>query len=177
MEMYGMELIPRHEVFQTDKRNTKKTLLPIDAICTECGIIFNSYYEESCILCDDKRMIGYTDKTEDACGHKEFIVGKQSVDLRILLDFHIEDLRALCEIHGCQGGSRGKMAINIMKRLYPSLDKRIDESLVRKMIKRNSRRFRFWRDIEDAITRAKKSKKIELISADDCIDVTEIGKK
>lgn len=172
-----MELIPKNEVFQADKRNTKKTVLPIDAICTDCGIIFNSYYEESCILCDDKGIAGYADKIKDTCAHKEFIVGKQSIDLRILLDFHIEDLRALCEIHGCRGGSRGKMAINIMKRLYPALDKRIDEGLVRKMIKRNNKKFRFWRDIEDAITRAKKSKRIELISADDCIDAAEIGKK
>jgi hypothetical protein len=106
----------------------------------------------------------------EVCEHADFIIGRQSVDLRILLDFHLEDLRALCEIHGCsEGGSRAKMVVNIMKQLHSNLDKRINELLVRKMIVRNRKKFRFWRDIEDAISKVKRSGRIKLVSADDCI--------
>jgi len=168
MDRMELDLVPKNEMCQEDKRNTKKTILPTDAICIRCGVIFNSYYEDQCVICDD---------TEEKCQHDEFITGRESVDLRILLDYHIEDLRALAEIHGCsEGGSRGRMTIKIMEKLHSSLDKRIDENLIRKMIKRNSKRFRFWKDIEDAIHRAKKSGKIALVSADDCIEITEIGK-
>lgn len=163
-----LDLVPKNEMCQEDKRNTKKTILPTDAICILCGVIFNSYYEDQCVICED---------AEKKCPHDEFITGRESVDLRILLDYHIEDLRALAEIHGCsEGGSRGRMTIKIMEKLHSSLDKRIDENLIRKMIKRNSKRFRFWKDIEDAIHRAKKSGRIALVSADDCVEITEIGK-
>lgn len=198
-----MDLIPKNEVFQTDKRNTKKMALPTDAICTKCGIIFNSVFEDDCVICPTDKIIRKTDNkedsnnrliervekarqyvkkvdshTEDICDHRDFIVGRQGVDLRILLDFHMEDLRALCEIHGCsEGGSRGKMVINILRQLYPALDNRINESLVRKMIFRNRKRFRFWRDIEDAVGRAKRVEKIELVSADECVEITQISKK
>jgi hypothetical protein len=183
-----MELIPNNEVFQEDKRNTKKMMLPTDAVCTKCGIIFNSVYEDSCLICEDyseikketeKPVIRFVEEKDergqDICQHTDFIMGRQSVDLRILLDFHVEDIRALCEIHGCpEGGSRGKMVVNIMKHLHSNLDKRIDERLVRKMIVRNRKKFRFWRDIEDAINRAKKPGKIRLVQAEECLDITEI---
>lgn len=163
-----MDLIPKNEVFQEDSRNTKKTLLPTDAICVRCGVIFNSVYENRCFICSD---------TEETCQHKEFIIGRESVDLRILLDYHMEDLRALAEIHGCtEGGNRERTTIKIMERLHSSLDGRIDENLIRKMIKRNTKRFRFWRDIEDAIVRAKKSDGITLISEEDCVEIIEFGK-
>lgn len=42
------------------------------------------------------------------------------------------------------------------------------------MIKRNNRKLRFCTDIEDAIHRAKKSKNITLVDADDCIEITEL---
>lgn len=87
----------------------------------------------------------------------------------------MEDLLALAEIHGCgEGGGRGRITIKIMEKLHSSLDKRIDENLIRKMIKRNNRKFRFCTDIEDAIHRAKKSKNITLVDADDCIEITEL---
>lgn len=194
-----MELISNNDVYQTDKRNSRKMLLPTDAICVDCGIIFNAFYEGKCVICEDDKhndpIQGMGIKKEDIigenivkiikeelrckdniCDHKEFIFGKQSIDLRILLDYHMEDLRAICEIHGCSEGSRGKMVICIMTKLHPSLDKRIDEELIRKMIARNKKRFKFWRDIESAIHRAKKAKTIKLITADECIDITEIGK-
>lgn len=204
-----MDLIPKNEVFQNDKRNSRKMFLSTDAICTQCGIIFNAAYEDDCIICEKteidagnidsrgnegirahaERTIQYVKKMdskkkndiegEEKCEHKDFIIGRQGVDLRILLDFHVEDIRALCEIHGCsEGGSRGKMVINIMKQLYPHLDKRINENLVRKMIIRNRKKFRFWKDIQDAIDRAKKPKsgKIQIIEAEECLDITEIIK-
>ena len=195
-----MELIPNNEVFQEDKRNTKKMMLPTDAVCTKCGIIFNSVYEDECVICEDDReikeekdetkkeikeiekpVIRFVEEKEEeshiVCDHTDFIMGRQSVDLRILLDFHVEDLRAICEIHGCpEGGSRGRMVVNIMRQLYPSLDKRIDERLVRKMIVRNRKKFRFWKDIEEAISRAKKPGKLKLVKAEECIEITEIPK-
>ena len=192
-----MELIPHNEVFQEDKRNTKKMMLPTDAVCTKCGIIFNSVYEDECVICEDdleikvgtkeeikkeeKHIIRFVEDKEEegqeVCDHTDFIIGRQSVDLRILLDFHVEDLRALCEIHGCsEGGSRGRMVVNIMKQLYSNLDKRIDERLVRKMIVRNRKKFRFWKDIEDAITRAKKPGKIKIVRVEECMEITEIPK-
>lgn len=193
-----IDTIPKDEVFQEDKRNTKKMMLPTDAICAQCGVIFNSVYEDECVICEDYReikietrddtkgkediekpMIRFVEEKEDdgqeVCQHEDFIKGRQSVDLRILLDFHVEDIRALCEIHGCpEGGSRGKMVVNIMRHLHSNLDKRIDDRLVRKMIIRNRKKFRFWKDIEDAISRAKKPGKIRLVQAEECLDITEI---
>lgn len=170
--MSNIELVPNSDVYVDDKRNTKKMLLETDAVCVDCGAIFNAYYEDSCVICD---IPGGNDDVQNVCKHEEFIVGRESVDLRILLDYHMEDLKALCEVHGCsEAGGRGKMAINIMKKLHPALDKRIDELLIRKMIKRNSRRFRFWKDIKDAISRAKKSEKIRLVSADECMELVDI---
>lgn len=183
-----MDIVPSSEVFQTDKRNTKKMLLPIDAICVKCGTIFNSYYEDDCVTCigpEDKNNKEKGDKddnkSEDTCDHKEFINGRESVDLRILLDFHMEDLRALCELHGCSSGCRSKIVINIMRKLYPVLDKRIDEFLIEKMMKRNKKRFHYWKDIADAMKRVKKSEKrtnIKLIGEEECIEITSFpGRK
>lgn len=189
-----IDIISKNEVLQEDKRNTKKMMLLTDAICAQCGVIFNSVYEDECVICDDYReikdeikdredveepIITFVEKKEDdgqeVCQHEDFIKGRQSVDLRILLDFHVDDLRALCEIHGCsEGGSRGKMVVNIMRQLHSNLDKRINELLVRKMIIRNRKKFRFWKDIEDAISRAKKPGKIRLVRAEECLDITEI---
>ena len=165
------DLVSSDDVKEKETRNTKKTLLPTDAICVKCGAIFNNYYEDQCIMCNDD------DHIEEMCDHKEFITGRESVDLRILLDYRMEDLQALAELHGCaEGGSRGRITIKIMEKLHSSLDKRIDDNLIRKMIKRNNRKFRFWTDIEGAIYRAKKSWNIALVSADDCIEIPEFGK-
>jgi len=193
-----IDIISKNEVLQEDKRNTKKMMLLTDAICAQCGVIFNSVYEDECVICDDYReikdeikdgikdredveepIITFVEEKEDdgqeVCQHEDFIKGRQSVDLRILLDFHVDDLRALCEIHGCsEGGSRGKMVVNIMRQLHSNLDKRINELLVRKMIIRNRKKFRFWKNIEDAISRAKKPGKIRLVRAEECLDITEI---
>ncbi len=194
----NIDIISQNEVLQEDKRNSKKMMLPTDAVCAKCGIIFNSVYEDQCVICEDfsdmkkdeggtkdeikevdKPVIRFVeDKDEEGqevCDHTDFITGRQSVDLRILLDFHLEDIRALCEIHGCpEGGSRGKMVVNIMRRLHSNLDKRINELLVRKMIIRNRKKFRFWKDIECAINKAKRPGRIQLVKAEECLDITEI---
>lgn len=162
-----MEVVPSNEVF-TDTRNTKKTFLFTDAVCIECGVIFNFHYEEQCVICD-------TGSDKDIkCDHKNFITGKQSVDMRILLDFHIEDLMALCELHGCNMGSRAKMTVNIMKKLYPYMDDRINESLIRKIIKRNSKRFWYIKDIETALESVKSKKRLKVVDASECIEISDI---
>ena len=162
-----MELVPDKDVYEADKRDTKKRFLTTDAICTKCGAIINSFYDDSCIICNGD---------EDICDHSDFIVGHQSVDLRILLDFHIEDLKALADLHGCSEGSgRTKTVAGLMKKLHTNLDKRINDTLIRKIILRNRKKFWFWRDIDSAMSKVKKPKGIPLVDAKECIvDVREI---
>ena len=161
-----MELVSDKDVYEVDKRNTRKTFLKTDAICTVCGAIINSNYVNDCVICDDGN---------DSCDHKDFITGRQSVDLRILLDFHIEDLKALAELHGCsEGGGRTKTVAGLMKKLYSNLlDKRINDVLIKKIVLRNRKKFWFWRDIEGAMSKARKPKGISLIPAKD-VKVKEI---
>ena len=164
-----MELVPGKDVYDADKRNSNKRFLTTDAICTTCGTIINSNYEKFCFICEDDYEI---------CDHKEFITGRQCVDLRILLDFRIEDLKALSELHGCSGGSgRSKVVVGIMKKLHSNLDKRIDDILIRKIILRNRKKFWFWRDIGDAVRKAQKPRGIPLIASDDCIEIKGISIK
>ncbi len=167
-----MELIPAKDMCITDNRDSKKRFLETDGICTKCGVILNTNSENKCIICEDLK---------DACDHSEFITGVQSVDLRILLDFHIEDLKALAELHGCSEGSgRTKVVSGLMRKLHANLDKRINDALIRKIIIRNRKKFWFWRDIDNALCRAKKPRGIPLVSANECIEIKEIrikGKK
>ena len=162
----GIVLVPDKDVYDADKRDTKKRFLATDAICISCGAIINSNYEKDCFVCEGDHKI---------CDHKDFITGRQSVDLRILLDFHIEDLKAISELHGCSGGSgRSKAVVGIMKKLHSNLDRRIDDVLIRKIIIRNRKKFWFWRDIEDAIGKVAKPKGMRLIGSEECVDIKEI---
>lgn len=161
-----MELVSGKDVYDVEKRNTKKRFLKTDAICAACGTIINSNYVDNCFICDDGN---------ETCDHKDFIDGRQSVDLRILLDFRIEDLKALAELHGCACGGRTKTVSALMKRLYANLlDDRINDTLIRKIVLRNKKKFWFWKDIDNAICKAKKPKGISLVGADDCIETKEI---
>lgn len=161
-----MELVQSKDVYDIDKRNSKKRFLKTDAICVECGTIINSCYEDACFVCEDPTEV---------CEHSEFITGHQSVDLRILLNFRIEDLKALAELHGCSEGSgRAKTVAGLMKKLHADLDKRINENLIRKIILRNRKKFWFWRDLDDAVIKAKKPKGIKLLDPKDCSEVKEI---
>lgn len=162
----GIELVQAKDVYDADKRNSKKRFLTTDAICVRCGTIINSCYEDSCFICEDP---------EEICDHSEFITGRQSVDLRILLNFRIEDLKALAELHGCSEGSgRAKAVAGLMKKLHTNLDKRINDILVRKVILRNRKRFWFWKDLDEAVIKAKKPKGIQIIDPKDCTEVKEI---
>lgn len=161
-----MELVHAKDVYEPDKRDTRKRFLTTDAICTTCGTIINSNYEDDCFICDDGYKI---------CEHKDFITGRQSVDLRILLDFRIEDLKALAELHGCSEGSgRTKVVAGLMKKLHANLDNRIDDILIRKIVLRNRKKFWFWKDLDDAVTKARKPKGLPLVGADECIELKEI---
>lgn len=171
-----MDVIPSDEVY-TDTRNTKKTFLLTDFICIDCGAIFNSVYEDECILCDEGDQIAKAYSHKDnrpMCNHINFITSKQSVDIRILLNFSAEDVIALCELHGCSTGSRAKMTANIMKKIYPYLDERIDEMLIRKIIKRNSRRFWYIKDIDLALESIKSKKRLKAVDASECIEISDI---
>jgi hypothetical protein len=162
----NMELVQSKDVYDADKRNSRKRFLTTDAICVHCGTIINSCYEDACFICDDPAEV---------CDHREFITGHQSVDLRILLNFRIEDLKALAELHGCsEGNGRAKTVAGLMKKLHTNLDKRIDDRLIRKIILRNRKKFWFWRDLDDAVIRAKKPKGIPLVDQKDCAEVKEI---
>jgi hypothetical protein len=161
-----MELVQSKDVYDADKRNSKKRFLTTDAICVRCGTIINSCYEDDCFICDD---------STETCDHSEFITGHQSVDLRILLNFRIEDLKALAELHGCSEGSgRAKAVAGLMKKLHVNLDKRINDILIRKIILRNRKKFWFWKDLDDAVIKAKKPKGIQLVDPKDCTEVKEI---
>lgn len=174
-----MDIIPENEVY-TDTRNTKKTFLLTDAICIDCGAIFNSVYEDECILCDEGDKEAKVEEHKEyrpKCNHRNFITGKQSIDIRILLDFHIEDIIALCELHGCSTGSRAKMTANIMKKIYPYLNERIDEMLIRKIIKRNSRSFWYIKDIDLALDNIKSQKRLKVVDVSECIEGVEKDEK
>lgn len=162
-----MELVPDSEMYQEDTRNTKKKFLLTDAICIKCGVIFNSYWEDQCLICYD------IEKREDLCDHREFIIGRQCVDIRTLLDFHLEDLKAIIELSGLPIKSRAEMTYDIMKKWHPSLDKRISAELIRKIIRRNGKRFWYIRDIEKAIYRAKKQINIPIVKEDECLSVDD----
>jgi len=171
-----MDAIPKEEEY-TDTRNTKKTFLLTDAICIDCGTIFNSVYEDQCVICDEGDQIDKADSHKDSrtkCNHINFVTGKQSIDIRILLDFHIEDIMALCELHGCSQGSRVKMTANILKKLYPYLNERIDENLIRKIIRRNSKRFWYMKDIDTALQTIKSKKRLKAVDASECYEVKQI---
>lgn len=171
-----MEIVSAKDVYETDKRDTRKMFLKTDAICTKCGVIINSNYEDTCMICNDH---------VDPCDHSEFITGHQSVNLRILLDFPIEDLRALAELHGCSEGSgRTKTVAGIMKKLHSDLDHRINDTLIRKIVLRNRKKFWFWKDIDSEMKKVRRPN-VKLVDAKDVkrnkrrnqiVKVTEIVK-
>lgn len=159
MSTINIKLVPKIDVYETDTRNSKKRFLSTDGICIECGAIINSIYEHDCFICND-----------DSCKHSELITGHQIVDLRKLLDFNTEDLKALSELNGCTGEcGKSKIVIKLIKTLHLNLDKRIDCTLIRKICLRNRRRFWFCGNIADEIHKYRKPK-IQLIDAKDVIN-------
>lgn len=139
-----MKLVDKKDVEQVDERNSKKRFLQTDALCLSCGSILNAYYENECFICK--------------CGEsrdKNFITGKLGVNIRLLLRFHIEELKALSEINGVRMGSRAQMVIGLLKRFEISegrkFDNRLNEDFVNRIIRRNKRCFWFITDIEKAM--------------------------
>jgi hypothetical protein len=140
--------LKKEEEEEKDKRNTKKRFLLTDGVCLTCGCINNTVYDKECVVCYCK------------CGNSEFIYGKISVDLRKLLDFKIDELRDLCEIRELSMGTRAKMTVSLLrdfnyKKGY-KFDERVNEFLIRKILKRNKRKFRFTVDIESEIKKVNK---------------------
>jgi len=160
-----MKLIKSSEVYNDSDKSTKKRYLKTDAICTKCGVIFNSYYEDDCVICYDE------DKERcNLCDHSEFVIGEQCVYLRNLLDMHIEELGIVNAIYGYLNSNRNRMTINIMKKVYLKLDKKINESLIKKIIYRNRRRFWYMRDIEIEMCKISVSPSLSIIEEHDCVD-------
>lgn len=155
-----MKLVPERDVIKEkdkDKRNTKRRYLVTDGICFRCCTIVNYSYEKRCTIC---------------CGSDEFLVGEPSRVLRELLELNIEQLRAICEIRGRSigSGSRANMVLELLKLIFPRLcnvDKRIDEIFVKKIIYRNIRRFWYLADIENAIIKVRKNRKINIKLVDE----------
>lgn len=161
----NIDIVSEKDVSKTDSRNTKKRFLPMDGICTSCGVITNIVYENRCVIC--------------GCGSNDLITGSISVQIRTLLNLEIYDLEALNELRGYSTGSRPKMVINILRSLnsLSSLEnKRINEELVRKIILRNRKKFWFMRNIDDIIRKTKKQIKlnkpmnIKLVDIEDIIE-------
>lgn len=124
------------QVEKEDKRNSKKRFLRTDAVCVTCGSINNHYWYDSCIICMCK------------CGSAEFISGKLIVDLRSLMDLKLEQIESLCEVRNIRIGSKVHMIIRLLQDFDKKIfDKRVDELLIRKIIKRNKKKFRFTVDL------------------------------
>lgn len=145
----SLDLISSKDIQEEDTRDSKKRYLETDGICIECGTITNNYYNDNCLICK--------------CKSREFISGRISIDIRHILDIHIQELRVICEFEGLSTGSRSQMTINLIRKIYPQLStnpkyKKVDDTLIRKIIIRNRKKFYYIIDLEDMITKNKKSK-------------------
>lgn len=112
-----------------------------DSICLKCGTIVNSYWEDNCTTC--------------SCGGNYFLSGKIVIDIRNLLELHLDDLKILTVTNGFSIGSRPKMVFKLINKRYPLPVniKEIDENLFRKMILRNRKKFWYMRDIDNFLHR------------------------
>lgn len=154
-----IDLIDKEEVYNEDARNTKKRYLDTDGICTRCGCIINAKYEDKCIICSE-------------CGGKDLITGKVVVTLRLLLDFSFNDLRELAVLRGCRTGNRARTIIELIRIIHPGVVTKytvVNESLVRKIIKRGKKSLWYLRDI-DTTMRKVYHINIPLVSKDDVND-------
>lgn len=159
-----INLISEDEVAKEDRRNSKWRYLTTDGICTVCGAINNLKSTDDCVIC------------ECDCGNSSnFIYGSLSMDLRKLLNFHIEDLKDLCEIRGIHGTSRAQMTVRLLKDFHDEkgnrygFDDRVNEVLIKKILKRNIRKFRFTVDIDCAVRKVKKEIKLKLVEEEDVL--------
>jgi hypothetical protein len=143
-----IDLVSRDEVIDEDKRNSKKRYLPTDAICVRCGCVNNGYWESECVICSCK------------CGGHDFIAGKLGIDLRLLLDLKIDEIRMMCESCdvACGNKSRAEMTVLLLREFhwFQDFDRLITKELIRKILKRNKKKFRFTLDIESEVIKVKK---------------------
>lgn len=167
-----MEHLDSSDIGSIDDRHDRRLYLESDFICLNCGVIFNSCYQENCIICTVHDYV-------HECGCNEYVTGKLSISIRSILDFNIEDLKALNSIYGYNSSSRAKMVVNIITSMYPDLDKRINDRFIKKIILRNHKKFSFLRDIDAAMKSVKKVRtsshginrlvKLNFVDADDII--------
>ena len=124
---------------------TDKSYSDVDSICIKCGTIINSYWEDNCVIC--------------LCGSSNFVSDKIAIDIRKLLNKHLDDLKVICILHDIALGSRYKIVYEIIKRLYPfqcGKENKITERLIRLMVLRNRRKFWFVVDIENLVRKAER---------------------
>lgn len=154
----GLTLVSQDEVIKEDKRNSRWRYLETDAVCVSCGCINNHHYYDTCVICRCK------------CGNSLFIYGKLSIDLRLLLDLKIEEIKDLCEMRGLYLGSRASMIVRILKHFHKGrFDERINEQLIKKIMMRNKRKFKFAVDIDNAVQKVKREIKLELVKEEDVL--------
>ena len=159
-----MKLIDSSDVRNDSGKSVKRRYLETDMICIKCGIIFNGYYEDDCVIC-------YEDKERDEkCNHDEFVTGDKVVYLRYLLDMHIDELCIVNAMCGYSNSNKNRMTINIMKNTYHKLDKKINEDLVKKITYRNKRRFWYVKDVKREVLKRSASLNLSIIDKNECID-------
>ena len=156
-----MKLILSSDVCNDNSSRAIKKYLRTDAICVKCGAIFNNFYEDDCIICDDNEH-------DKFCDHSEFVTGRQCVDLRNMLDLQLEELSFINSLQGYTNSSRNRMVINVLKNKYKILDKRIDKSLIKKVIRRNKRKFWYMKNVESDMRKISMPN-IDIIKEVDCI--------
>lgn len=125
--------------------------LETDSVCTNCGAIINSYYEDKCVLC--------------SCGGKQFVSGKVLIDIRNLLDMHLIEIKIICIMQDISLGSRYKMVNGIIRKMYTNDGndargaygdiQKINEKLIRKMVLRNRKMFWYVSDIEKLMSKTR----------------------
>lgn len=155
-----IEIIPGDEVVKEDKRNSKKTYLPTDALCVRCGCINNHFWYSDCVVC------------ECNCGNDDiFIAGKLGIDLRLLLDLGIEEIKMMCETRGYSCSTRSVMTVRLLRDFhwFPDFDKIITKELIRKILKRNKKKFRFTVDLVNEVSKIKKDIRFKLVDEKDML--------
>ena len=130
-----LDNIPQEEVEKVDLRNSKKRYLVTDRICTKCCAINNIYYENHCVIC--------------RCGSEEFISGRISKDIRILLNFGVDELRMIAELEGVSGSTKIVITRNLIRKIYPNhihINK-VSHDLIRKIMRRSKKKCWYLKEI------------------------------
>lgn len=121
--------------------DANRRYIETDSICAKCGAIINSYYEDECVLC--------------SCGGEDFISGQIAIDIRTLLEIQLIELKIICVVNNISLGSRAKMVYGIVNKLHDVnvTEKKINETLIRKIIFRKRPTYWFVKEIEKLMYR------------------------